>query len=103
MKRRLKDILRKLDPLVAPYIGKRDPFIQAVTEARNRLVHATKETPAPAYSVLSDYALQLGLILDAALLSEIGFSQEKIGELLAKSKRVDLIRYNVAGFAGNSS
>ena len=95
LKKRLKDILRKFDPLVAPYVGERDTFIRAVTEARNQLVHASRDNPPPDYRKLWRFAQQLGLVLEVAILSEIGFQQNEVRDIVARGKRAKLIRSNV--------
>lgn len=95
LKKRLKDILRKFDALVAPYVGERDTFIQAATDARNRLVHASKDNPPPDYRKLWRFAQQLGLVLEVAILSEIGFQQNEVRDIVARGKRAKLIRSNV--------
>ena len=88
-------MLRRLEPLVTPYIGKRDNFTQAATEARNRLVHASNDYPAPDYPELWAFAQQLGLVLEVAILKEIGFEDSDIRVIVSRGKRADLIRNNV--------
>ncbi len=95
MKKRLKDIIRKFEPLISPHIGKRDIFIQQVTDARNQLVHASSEAPAPDYARLWEYSQQLGLILEIAILAQIGFEEGTIRDIMSRSRRAELIRLNI--------
>jgi hypothetical protein len=88
-------LLRRFEPLVTPYVGKRDTFIQAATDARNRLVHASNDHPAPDYGKLWAFAQQLGLVLEVAILAEIGFKDCEIQTIVSRGKRAALIRNNV--------
>lgn len=95
LKRRLKDILRQFNEILKPFVGERDPFIQRATEARNRLVHASADFPAPDYGELWKYAQQLALVVEVAILSEIGFSGACLKSIVDRSKRGRLIKSNV--------
>src|SRR5437870_5645114 len=62
LRKRLRDILRKFESLVAPYIPDRGVFVESVAEARNSLVHASADRLLPNYIELWKLAQQLGLI-----------------------------------------
>jgi ApeA N-terminal domain 1 len=95
LKRRLKDILRRFASSVTPFLGDRDAFIEAATEARNRLVHASKANPTTDYSKCWGFAQQLGLVLEVGILAEIGFKEEAINRIIHRGKRASLIMNNV--------
>jgi len=59
------------------------------------VVHSSKEYPAPSYADLWALSQQLGVILEIAILSAIGFSENAVKAIVAGGKRADLIRNNV--------
>jgi hypothetical protein len=95
LKRRLKDILRQYDPLITPFVGKRDAFIEAVTEARNNLVHGSASCPAIDYAKCWGFAQQLGVVLEVGILATIGFKEDAIKRIIHRGKRANLIMNNV--------
>jgi hypothetical protein len=95
LRKRLKDVLRRFDGLVNPYVGEYESFINRAAEARNRLVHASADRPPPDYSELWNLAQQLGMILEIAILNAIGFEPERIRAVTARGKRAALIRNNI--------
>src|SRR5205085_11828188 len=95
LRKRLKDVLRRFEGLLNRYIGANDIFIENVAEARNRLVHATADRPAPDYPELWNLAQQLAMILEISILSEIGFDAGRIQTIIARGKRAALIRNNI--------
>ena len=98
LRKRLRDILTKFEALLVPYIGDIGEFADAVTEARNRLVHASVSRPAPDYMDLWKLAQQLGLILEVALLSEIGFDESRVRTITARSQRAQRVRAKIVKF-----
>jgi hypothetical protein len=95
LRKRLRDLLQKYNELVSPYIPKHGQFVEAVSEARNCLVHATTGRIVPEYVELWKLAQQLGMLLEVTLLSEIGFQQERVRSIIARGRRAQLIRANV--------
>jgi len=98
LRKRLRDIVTKFRTLLEPYVDNIGEFIDAVTEARNRLVHASVNRPAPDYMDLWKLAQQLGLILEVALLSEIGFDEARVRVITARSQRAQRVKARIVKF-----
>jgi hypothetical protein len=98
LRKRLRDIVTKFEALLVPYIGEIREFPDSVTEARNRLVHASVHRPAPDYVDLWKLAQQLGLILEVALLSEIGFDEPRVQTIIARSQRAQRVKAKIVKF-----
>lgn len=95
LRKRLRDVLRNFASLVAPYIPDQGAFVESVADARNCLVHAAIDRVAPDYVELWRLAQQLGLVLEIALLSRIGFEEDRVRLIVSRSKRARLIRANI--------
>jgi ApeA N-terminal domain 1 len=93
-RKRLKDILKEIEDIVAPYIRDIASFVDRVADARNRLVHASAETPPPSYPDLWNLAQQLGLVLEVVILGQIGFTRDRIPAIVQRGRRAELIRNN---------
>jgi hypothetical protein len=95
LRKRLRDILRRFESLTSAYIAKRDIFIESVADARNSLVHASADRSTPDYIELWKMTQQLGLTLEVALLSEVGFEEDRIRSIIGRGRRAQLIRANI--------
>lgn len=95
LRKRLRDVLRNFASLVVPYIPDQGEFIESVAEARNCLVHASIDRAVPDYIELWRLTQQLGLVLEIALLSRIGFEEDRVRSIVSRSKRARMIRANI--------
>ena len=98
LRKRVKDICEKFEPLLSGLLGSPKRFAEEIANLRNRLTHQDPTTNNQQSEIdWKDFFVkceQLGLMLEVCLLHEIGFSFEGITNLLPRNRRVNAIRIN---------
>ncbi len=95
LRKRLRDLLQKYVGVLTPYIANQGEFVDAVSDARNCLVHASLNREIPEYIELWKLGQQLAMLLEITLLSEIGFEEDRVRSIAARGRRAQLLRANV--------
>ncbi|OIQ55193.1 HEPN domain-containing protein [Neomoorella thermoacetica] len=98
LRHRIRDIFKDFGLVVDKYIGDVKGFINEVVEARNYLTHydKSKETEkGKDHSELYNLVKKLEVILDVCLLYELGFSLDKVEELLSRNPRYRNLLENI--------
>jgi len=89
LRKRLKDLLLTLGTLHAPFISNTSLFVAKVVDTRNYLTHYTEELRENSASgvALIDLTQQLRFLLEICLLHEMGFTDERIGQITQRHRR----------------
>jgi len=90
LRRRLKDVLENFAPVLKKYIGEKKSFINKVILTRNYLTHydeSKKDEAIKDPQELFALTQKLTAVLEVCLLAGIGFSFEKINELISRNER----------------
>jgi hypothetical protein len=88
LRERLSDIYDMNIEILKPIIEDKDKFIKTVVSTRNHNTHFNNNPNDPIFTSRDFYWATriLGYIVQACLLSEIGFSKEEIGKLFRKNE-----------------
>jgi len=94
LRKRLKEIFDKHGEILNIFIKNKEDFIDKVINERNYLTHYPKESEKHIVAEEEFYRinLTLRLILEICLLTEIGFSSEKLESLFQKNEKYKLIK-----------
>jgi len=86
LRKRLKGLLKELDPIISNFTIIPEQFIQDLVTKRNYLVHSSSEL-ADQVSRIQAYKLKDGveLLLDACILRELGMGAQAVTKILQKS------------------
>ncbi len=94
LRQRLKKLLEEFPFVLDEQSLKQNKFIQYVIDHRNYLTHYDKNTTLEIdYNAMFYVSQRLAVLLESALLKELGFSIEKIRELVQKSKDIKGLKY----------
>jgi glutamyl/glutaminyl-tRNA synthetase len=94
LRKRLRDVLHKFEEELGPYVPGNAQFADVVVHSRNALLHLSDDS-SPDYTTLWKVSQVLGLIVEIALLREIGFTFEKVRTIVGRGKRARMIEANV--------
>jgi hypothetical protein len=98
LRKRLQGICKKYAVILEPHLGTISEFAGTTADVRNHLTHRDprdkSRSEIPGGIDLWCRCEQLSLLLEVCLLHEIGFSDEKIQELLPRNRRPERIRLN---------
>lgn len=89
LRKRLKEIFDKYQEILDGFIENKKCFIEKVVDTRNYLTHYDKELKERAAKEKDLYRLtqKLKICLEICLLTELGFSSEKIKALFSRNRR----------------
>ena len=98
LRKRLQDICNQFSSILEPHLGAASEFTGTTADIRNHLTHRDPRDKSrsefPDGINLWCRCEQLSLLLEACLLHQIGFSDEKIKKLLPRNKRPQRIQLN---------
>ncbi len=88
LKHRLSELFDKADIILTPLIGNKEEFAKKVGDTRNYLTHYDKylKDKAAKRGEITLLTIQLSYMLQAYLLFELGFSQEKCAEVFRRNQ-----------------
>jgi hypothetical protein len=88
LKHRLSELFEKVDMILSPLITDKDQFAKKVSDTRNYLTHYDQhlKDKAAKGGKIAMLTAQLSYILQACLLLELGFSQEKCAEMFRRNQ-----------------
>jgi hypothetical protein len=89
LNKRLKEIAKKHGPVLDQFIGSPDVFSKQVSELRNKLTHPAEEPveSGAGYPELLRLSEKMALLLEVCFLDEMGFSQERLKEMILNRSR----------------
>lgn len=87
LSQRLKDLIREVDKVIRPLLGKKDRFVQKAVDTRNFLTHydPSLEHKAARGEALFVLTQTLSLLVQACFLHELGLSDERCIEFFRRS------------------
>jgi len=93
LRKRLRNILNELGPLIDPYIRNKEIFVEQVLSTRNYFTHYDKTLEEKALKGEEFYWLtrKLRAILEICLLLELGISKEKVVTLLKRNRQYNFL------------
>ncbi len=93
LNQRLNDLIREVDKVIRPLLGKKDSFMRKVVDTRNFLTHfdLSLENKAAKGEALFVLTQTLSLLVQACFLHELGLSDERCIEFFRRSSDYNFV------------